>query len=514
MSQKAIELIENDQLLFLSDCEQSLYHLITRRTGIVLRNHQVLVLRHALAEACTRFGYPSIEALLRELEQKKNSAPEFEFLLTKITVGESYFFRHDEQMSLLRDELLPQLIAGKRQNNDYSLRVWSAGCSNGQEIYSVLIMLHEMLPDIHRWELYFLATDINTDVLADAVHGCYSAWSLRTTPELIERKYFKENQGKYKLSGDICQQVKFVYLNLAEDPFPALHTGTQAIDILLCRNVFIYLEPKIIRRIMSQFAQCLVPDGFLLLGHADFVDDYSNDLDYIQQDTTSYFRRKPAAHPKLPILSKDNVGKIVPPEIIGELRGVQKLPKKSECKIKRDCEDISYIMGFLRTGRWYDALLVIDETIKMHGESAVLLQVKSKTLANLGRLSEALQTCQGSLTLDSTEKHTYLLQGTILIESAQPHGAEEALRKAIFLDHAFSEAHYQLGLLLMQQGDQKAGLKCLTHALTHAKNESPRHEVHNAPGMTYARFVEIIQTEMSIYASIIPGKQLKGSVSL
>lgn len=512
MSQKAIELTKNDQLLFLSDCEQSLYHLITQRTGIVLRNHQVSVLRNALAEACTRFGYSGIEALLRELEQAKNPSPEFEFLLTKITVGESYFFRHDEQMSLLRDELLPELIACKRRNNDYSLRVWSAGCSSGQEIYSMVIMLAEMLPDIHRWRLYFLATDINTDVLADAVRGCYSAWSLRATPELIERKYFKKNQGEYKLSGDICQQVKFIYLNLAEDSFPALYTGTQAIDILLCRNVFIYLEPKIIRRIVSQFAQCLVPDGFLLLGHADFVDDYPDDLDYVQQDSTSYFRRRPVSHPRAPILPQYDIDEIVPSEIARELSDVEGLPKQSVCKIKKNFEDISYIMNFLRAERWYDALLVTNEAIKMYGESAALLQVKSKALANLGRLSEALQTCQGSLTLDSTEKHTYLLQGMILIENAQPHGAEEALRKAIFLDHTFSEAHYQLGLLLMQQGDQKAGLKCLAHALTHAKNESPQHEVHNAPGMTYARFVEIIQTEMSIYAGIIPGKKLKGSV--
>lgn len=512
MSRKAIEPTENGQLLFLSDCEQSLYHLITQRTGIVLRNHQVSVLRHALVETSTRFGYMGVEVLLRELERKKSESPEFEFLLTKITVGESYFFRDDAQISLLRDELVPQLIARKRRNNDYSLRVWSAGCSSGQEIYSLVIMLDEMLPDIHSWKLYFLATDINTNFLADALRGCYSAWSLRATPELITRKYFKENQGEYQLRGDICQQVKFVYLNLAADPFPALHTGTHAIDILLCRNVFIYLEPKIIQRIVSQFAQCLVPDGFLLLGHADFVDDYPNDLDYVQRNSTSYFRRRPVSHFNTPILPQYDVDKIVPSEIAGELNDGERLPKQSVCKIKKNFEDISYIMDFLRAERWYDALLVINEAIGRYGESAALLQVKSKALANLGRLPEALQTCQKSLALDSTEKHTYLLQGMIFIESAQAHSAEEALRKAIFLDHTFSEAHYQLGLLLMQQGNQKAELKCLAHALTHAENELPQHEVHNAPGMTYARFVEIIQTEMSIYANMIPDKKLKGSV--
>lgn len=365
-----------------------------------------------------------------------------------------------------------------------------------------MIMLNEMLPDIQRWKLQFLATDINREVLTDAAQGCYKAWSLRATPESIMQRYFAKSSEDYQLRGDICQQVKFAYLNLAEDIFPAVQSDTQATDIILCRNVFIYLEPNMIRRIMSRFARCLVPDGLLFLGPADFT-DAPDDLEYIQREATSYFTRKSDAQPELPALAANNTDTIVSPLIIGELSNVEKIPTKSMCKTKKSFEDIDLITDLLRTERWYDALLVIDEVIRLQGKSAELLLAKSKALANLGHVSEALQTCEGSLTLNPTEKLTYLLQGTILIESGQFADAENAFRKAIFLDHAFSEAHYQLGLLLIHQGNRKAGLKCLAHALTHAKRASPQREVHNAPGMTYARLVEIIQDEMSIYANTI-----------
>ncbi len=506
MFHKEIEFAPHHQVTFLSACEESLYHLIIHRTGIVLRGHQMPALRSALAEACTYFGYQDTEVLLQQLRQNNSPSPELEFLLARITIGESYFFRHIEQMSLLRDELLPKLVARKRLHEDYSLRVWSAGCASGQEIYSVVIMLHEMLPDIQRWQLQFMATDINREVLADAAQGCYKVWSLRATPESIIQRYFAKNSGDYQLRSDICQQVKFAYLNLAEDVFPAAHTDTHAIDIILCRNVFIYLEPSMIRRIMTRLTQCLAPDGLLFLGSADFT-DAPDDLEYIQRDATAYFIRKSGAQPELSALAANNTDTIVPPVTIYELSNVEKTPPRSAYKAKKSFRDIIFIRDLLRTERWYDALLVVDEMIKLQGESAELLQAKSKALANLGYMSEALQTCEGSLTLDPTEKLTYLLQGTILIESGRFADAESAFRKAIFLDHAFSEAHYQLGLLRIHQGDRAAGLKCLTHALTHAKRASPQHEVHNAPGMTYARFVEIIQDEMSIYANTISNRR-------
>ncbi len=491
-----------NQPVFLSVTEEALHALIIRRTGIVLRDFQIRALRQALAEVCTSFGYGDEASLLQELSRKRSSAPEFEFLLTRITIGESYFFRHAEQMALLRDELLPELIARKRRDRDCSLRVWSAGCSSGQEIYSLVITLYELLPDIDDWNLHFLATDINKNALADAIQGRYKEWSLRETPEAIAKKYFNESRGEYQLRDDICRRVKFAYLNLAEDVFPALHTDTNAIDIILCRNVFIYLEPESIRRIVQQFSECLVPDGLLFLGVSDFVDKYPDELTHIQRGSFFYFERESDGCREFPAVPPSGVCAIerdIAKNVSGIERGEERIACEHNAQLSEAFTQDSSPVDCLRAGRWHDTLLAVDRAFRTAGESAGLLQIKSKALANLGRLDEALQSCRKSLALNPVDKHIYLLQGTILLENARSNEAEEAFRKAIFLDYTFPEAHYQLGLLLINRGDRKMGLKCLSSALTHAKKQLPHHEVHNAPGMSYQRFVEIIQNEMSIY---------------
>lgn len=482
---------------FHSAAEESLVGLIAQRTGIALREFQMPVLRQVLGDACKKFGYRDAAVLLLALAQGQNASPEFEFLLARITIGESYFFRHAGQIALLRDQLLPELIARKRRNRDYSVRIWSAGCANGQEIYSMVILLHELLPDLADWKLHFLATDINKAVLSDAIHGRYNEWSLRDTPEKVVEKYFSKDRDRYRLHDEICRQVKFTYLNLSEDVFPALHNDTNAIDIILCRNVFIYLETASIRRIMHRFADCLVPDGLLFLGPSDFFDDDSGKFAYVQLNDAAYLRRK----------LDSRLERSVSPEIdfAVELTSEDNPSGEFSEPAKADDAETAHPADYLRAGRWHDTLLATDKAILVEGESAALLQIKSKALANLGRLAEALQSCRRSLALNPVDKHAYLLQGTILLEGAQPQEAEESLRKAIFLDHAFSEAHYQLGLLLIQQGKREMGLKCLSHALLHANKALPHLEVHNAPGMSYQRFAEIVQNEMSIYAGSAAG---------
>lgn len=192
MNHKSSAPMIDPSLNYFSDSDENeLSALVALRTGIEIQKHQrSLLLRNIVAEACRQFHFQDPGSYLAVLKQKDDLSPEFKFLVSRITIGESYFFRYAEQMSLLRESLLPEMLARKRQNNDFSLRIWSAGCAEGQEIYSIVIMLHEMLPDINRWDLHFLATDINHDVLSKAVHGCFGEWSLRKLPENITEKYF------------------------------------------------------------------------------------------------------------------------------------------------------------------------------------------------------------------------------------------------------------------------------------------------------------------------------------
>ena len=493
--------------------QKTFQRLITERTGIVLLDHQLNNLQTTIEKACLRFGYNSSSDYLRKLRDEVSLSPEFEFLIDAITVGESYFFRDVAQMELLKGNLLPEIIARKRQEKDYSLRIWSAGCSNGQEIYSLVIMLHELLPDIKDWTLHFLATDINTEVLANAIRGHFREWSFRATSTELKNKYFTPVDQEYALDKRLCECVKFTYLNLSEDIFPSILSQTHALDLILCRNVFIYIEPKTIQLIMNRFSNCLVNGGILLLGPSDHISGSIKDLNHVQRGGTSYFK-KVSALPDVneglwPIsVSLENSEPLIdftaathtvkqPNDVLNvvaqETHSTKKAQEYSGLKL------FDQIIQMLREELWTDVLEVIKQAENEQGTSADLWQIKANALANLGLLDESLQACQQSLALDPCDKHTYLIQGIVYIEQNQQQLAEIALRKAIYLDHTFAEAHYHLGLLLLRVSKPDAGLKSLTNALALVEQGDPQRELHNALGMVYSRFAEILRNEISIY---------------
>ncbi|MDH3872174.1 MAG: hypothetical protein OEU44_08170, partial [Gammaproteobacteria bacterium] len=164
--------------------EMELCDYLRVRTGIVIQEHQRNELRTTLQRAVARFGYAQADDYIRHLHACSKDSPEMEFLVANVTVGESYFFRDKGQMEFLRTGWLPQLLA-RGKDRPGSIRVWSAGSSQGQEIYSLAIMLHEMVSEQAQWNLQLRATDINAEALTAAVAARYSAWSFRATPEAV-----------------------------------------------------------------------------------------------------------------------------------------------------------------------------------------------------------------------------------------------------------------------------------------------------------------------------------------
>jgi chemotaxis protein methyltransferase CheR len=493
----------------VSHVEEAFRRLVTARTGIMLYDYQMPHLRDTVMQACERFGYAGEADYLHLLEEKADLSPELEFLLAGVTVGESYFFRDSAQMTLLRDKLLPEMVARKRLRNDHSLRIWSAGCSNGQEIYSIVMLLHEILPDFDAWNLHFLATDINTGALANAIRGCYSEWSLRTTSPAMAQRYFTRSGDEFVLTENIRKRARFAYLNLSEDAFPSMLTETSALDLILCRNVFIYIEPEASRAIINRFAACLVFDGLLLLGASDHVVWPEEMLAREQAEGASYLRRKLDRHIPHPAMDETPVVAPKPAVTDAMVEAALKTLEKRGWTAKTGVvntdrqQGLARVVELVRAERWSDAVTLVEQVIGESGASSELLQLKAKALANFGNLDDALQACQQSLSMDPTDKHTYLLQGIVLIEHGQPQQAEIALRKAIYLDHAFLEAHHHVGLLQLRMGRRDAGLKSLRNALTLAEQGDPLRGIHNAPGMNYGRFAEVLRNEIRMYADAV-----------
>lgn len=503
--------------------EEAFCRFILSHTGIAIADHQLTSLRDTVGECCRRFDYRSANQYLAALSRAGDAmSPQLEYLIRGITVGESYFFRDQAQIDLLSRNLLPDIIDRKRQANNRTLRIWSAGCAAGQELYTLAIVLSELLPDIDHWTIHLLGSDINTEILATAIDGHYTNWSLRATPEETVSKYFTRRQQQYTIRPNQRKLAQFIYLNLFTDDYPSLLNGTNALDLILCRNVFIYFDTPSIQRVMQKFTQCLVPGGVILLGASDFYAG-NEELLFINDGEALYFQRKTWAEkaasgrtdsqqrhaatatprskptprkstPPKPFVKKAATQSQQPPNPVTATSGAGQQDKTDELTQLKDSLKV-----LLVNEQWREVLAASAAAIDKFGEQALLLQFQAKALANLGRLDEAQSCCEQSLQLDKLDHHSQLLLAIILIERGQLDGAEKALRNALFLEPELLEAHFHLGILYFRMGQRKKGFHCLENALVITENQQPDRQVHNTPALTYGRFAEILRNEIELH---------------
>jgi chemotaxis protein methyltransferase CheR len=481
-------------------CEEQLCAFVRERTGLRIHDHQLETLRRTVAEGCARFGHASCDDYLSALAQAAANSPEHEHLIAGITVGESYFFRDQAQMDFLRRVWLPERIARRRAEGDLYLRIWSAGSSDGQELYSLAIMLYELLPDIERWNLHLLGTDINAGALARAMRGRYSNWAFRATPESLREQYFQpDGASQWQVSPHLRRRVKFTYLNLNEDSFPSILTETNALDLILCRNVFIYFDPAVVRHVMAKFHASLAPGGCLLLGTSDLMD--SSTLDGFQLHTLSnaFYLVRGDSEPVVATAAPAEPGTRPSPAAVAPAApGVAPAPAEAR-PATAAAEGIGDIIRLLAREAWGEALAEVERRQRAGADDAVIWQFRAKALANLGRARDALEACERSLAADPTDKHTHFIRALVLIELNRLPAAEEALKRTLYLDRGFVEAHFQLGLLQLRRGRRAGGLKSLRNALDIADAAIPDRRLHDAAGMDHARMAAILRNQLRMH---------------
>jgi chemotaxis protein methyltransferase CheR len=215
----------------------------------------------------------NFEAYLEHLELNPN---EVSTMVDFLTTNKTSFFREIHHFNYLRDCFLPALKA-----KPCRMRFWSAGCSSGEEPYSVAILLREELPESARSDIRILATDISTRMLQRAREASYEEDVIQDVPPLWRQKYFEcvipREPRLYRLRSDICQIVRLARLNLM-DSWPM----KGPFDVILCRNVMIYFDKPTQERLVKRFWDLLAPGGLLLVGHSESLTTFPHDFHYAQ----------------------------------------------------------------------------------------------------------------------------------------------------------------------------------------------------------------------------------------
>ena len=266
--------------------------LVSALMGLHFPEGRYIDLERGIESASIVFGFDNnIEEFIKWLTSAALTKSHIETLASHLTVGETFFFREKRSFDVLEREILPGLIQSK-DGGEERLRIWSAGCSTGEEPYSIAILLNRMIPDLKDWNITILATDINSRVLKKASEGVYTDWSFRDTPPWIKEGYFKKiKEGVYEILPPFRKMVSFEYLNLAEDVYPSLLNNTNAIDLIFCRNVLMYFSTDTAKKSVNGFYKSLVDGGWLLLGPTDAMKPLSPEFVTVNFDNITLYRK-------------------------------------------------------------------------------------------------------------------------------------------------------------------------------------------------------------------------------
>jgi chemotaxis protein methyltransferase CheR len=210
-------------------------------------------------------------------------------LLNEITVGETCFFRNQPQLDALHSVVFPRIVQAKSTTSNRHLRIWSAGCSTGEEAYTLSMVLRgELDGQLQGWTFEILATDLNQRSIVHAERGLYGEYSTRHLSENFREKYFVSSGKNLQINADVKPFVKFNRLNFLDDARMVLLAG---LDLIFCCNVLIYFHGAAKGRVVQHFYNSLLPHGYLFLGQSESLYGVNEDFHLVHMSSATAYAK-------------------------------------------------------------------------------------------------------------------------------------------------------------------------------------------------------------------------------
>jgi chemotaxis protein methyltransferase CheR len=408
-------------------------------------------------------GLSSFEAYLDLLKHAPHGKTELDNLIADLTVGETSFFRHPEQFDALRDHVLPARL--RENSGSKQLRIWSAGCANGAEVYSIAILVHALLAnELAQWNVVIVGSDINRVSLAEAEKGLYTDWTLRDVPEWQRPAFFARAGANWSIREKYKSNVQFVYHNLASDEFPSIHRNIFAFDIVLCRNVMIYFDEAYNFRLADRLTSVLADGAWLFTGPTDF-NARLDDLFARERLPGTFAYRSRSAAPsilpaRLPLATPEACALIRVEAHDANTASARTRPAfaATDRRANRRKNMPASNSGVCSNAE--RATPAMPAPTPQQPDIATIVE-----LANKGDWPTAVRFCQALLKTDSCNAPAHYYYALVQHYSGAVAEAEQALKRAIYLDRNFALAHYQLGLVRKDAHDLARCRKSFRNAL-------------------------------------------------
>lgn len=424
---------------------------ISSHIGIYFPPEQAHALEKKILPALPELGCKDLVDCIDSFLQKRFTKMHLNILAKYLTIGETYFFRDKNAFAMLKEVILPEIIA-KHQNSDRTIRLWTAASATGEEPYSLAILLRELIPSIEKWNIQIIATDLNPLFLKKAREGRYKSWSFRSTPKEIFDRYFKKAEnGDAVLLPSIRNMVRFYPLNLIEGPYYQFNPELKNLDLIVCNNVLIYFSPEQIKWTVKNLSLSLVKEGWLCVSSVEvpFIND--SHLSPVIGHKTTAFKKA------LPLVKKT--------ESIKEIKPVKEHPKKSEdLSVKKPLSQEEFYeccLSMYRSGFYSEVILQLageltpnkyqNPSLKKHLKELKLLIY---ALANQGKFAAAKNWCELALKAHKLDPELHYLYATVLQFLGEEENSQNALRAALYLDPDMVSAHFSMAMMLLKKNNK------------------------------------------------------------
>jgi chemotaxis protein methyltransferase CheR len=414
-----------------------------------------------LATRCKALGLSNAEAYANWLaEQPTQLRQEREALSQLLTSRETYFLRDHGAMDVLREHLLKEII--EKNAATHKLSIWSLGCSTGEEAYTLGILVEQALVDLSQWHVDILGSDIDQAALKIAHLGAYRQWSFRgCSPEFIAR-YFREDGTTLKLLPHVKKRVRFEHLDILGDNYPSAEKGMAQADIILCRNVFIYLDDAAIQTALTKITACLSDGGFLLLAPGELHAQAHPMLLPRVFPQAMVYQKIPAAHQS-----------VVPPPQTQPPSPLRMTP--------------------LPSSAWHPTPSLVAREVPMPQHSLA----QAWTLANRGDIAAAFAMCNAVVQQQPLDPHARYLQAVLLFAQGLTPQARDALRQVLYLDPQFAVAYAMLCDVCVADNDAASALKACKQGLKALSAQAETDTVPYFKAVTFLEFKQHLQDRMA-----------------
>jgi chemotaxis protein methyltransferase CheR len=266
---------------FLNDADFEQYRaLIYAESGITFTPTNRSILESRLKERLREKGIDSVKVYFAEISKNKEELKGF---LDSITTNLTRFFRNQAHFDALEKYVIPELMHNIKKNSPGTLKIWSAGCSTGEEPYTIAMLMTEILPS--PWKFEIVASDISLKCLMTAKEGVYLDRNITGIPDSYLAKYFDKVEGGYKVHADLQSKIRFDYHNLNND------SGLRGMDIVFCRNVIIYFDEAAQTAVINRFWESMAAKSFLFIGHSESLFGMKTKFEFVKTEWATLYRK-------------------------------------------------------------------------------------------------------------------------------------------------------------------------------------------------------------------------------